>query len=75
MATTPSFRIRSYGFQELAQLYSPGITPDSAYRRLYRWVNHSPELYKALCRAGWKKGNRVLRPRQVRVLVEHLGEP
>ena len=33
-----SFEIRSYGWQELAILYAPDLTPESAAKRLSTWV-------------------------------------
>ncbi len=32
------FKIRSYGWQELALLYGEGLTPESSTKRLSKWV-------------------------------------
>jgi len=75
MTTQQTFQIRSYSWQELGLLYSPDIRPEAASKRLRRWVDFAPELTHALQKAGWKKGNRILTTSQVRILVNHLGEP
>ena len=43
-----SFEIRSYGWQELAILYAPDLTPESAAKRLSTWVQINPTLLTAL---------------------------
>lgn len=69
------FRIKAYGWQELAVIYSPEITAAAAARRLIRWVEYHPHLKQELIRHGWKKANRVLSPMQVQIIVNYLGEP
>jgi len=69
------FRIKSYTWKELAGLYSPDITVGAAVKRLTRWVEHHPLLGDELAGHGWKKADRILSPRQVEVVVRHLGEP
>ena len=36
------FEIRSYGWQELAVLYGPDLMPESAGKRLSKWVGADP---------------------------------
>ena len=69
------FPIRSYGWQELAILYAPDLTPESAAKRLTTWVNVNPALPQALKAVGWRKGQRVLTPLQVKTIVDYIGEP
>ena len=38
------FEIRSYGWQELAVLYGPDLMPESAGKRLSKWVGADPVL-------------------------------
>lgn len=71
----PNFELKSYGWQELAILYAPGLTPHSATKRLTKWVTINQDLYNRLKRVGWKAGSRLLTPIQVRVIVDILGEP
>lgn len=70
-----NFIIRAYGWQELAILYAPDLTPESAAKRLTAWVNVNPTLPQALEAVGWRKGQRVLTPLQVRTIVDYIGEP
>ena len=69
-----NFIIRSYGLQELALCYFPHCQPHSASNQLRRWMLH-PMLLAKLTDAGYHSGQKILTPRQVRVIVEHLGEP
>lgn len=69
------FQQKTFGWQELAILYAPGLTPHSASRRLTRWVIINKELYDRLIRSGWIKGARILSPLQVAIIVDFLGEP
>lgn len=75
MKETEVFRIRAYGWQELASLYSPEITAGAAVKRLRRWVRLHPELQEQLTAYGWNKADRVLTPKMVQVIVDYLGEP
>lgn len=70
-----NFERKVYGWQELAILYAPGLTPHSASRRLTQWVVVNKELYDRLVRSGWIKGTRLISPLQVGIIVEYLGEP
>ena len=69
------FYVRAYGWQELAILYAPDLTPESAAKRLTAWVNVNPALPQALKVGGWRKGQRVLTPLQVKTIVDYIGEP
>jgi hypothetical protein len=61
--------------QELAQMYAPDLTPHAAVNRLMRWVNLHPVLKTELRNTGYQKTSRLLTSRQVRLIVEYLGEP
>lgn len=69
------FRIRAYGLQELAMLYFPNSAPRSASAQLKRWIMRNPVLYSRLLEAGYYHGQRILTPRQVRIMVEELDAP
>ena len=51
-----NFKIRTYGWQELAILYAPDLTPESAGKRLSSWIRFNPKLTHELQESGWKKG-------------------
>jgi hypothetical protein len=69
------FRIRSYGFGELAQLYFPTITKKSASAQLRRWIKLSKTVMSELENYGYKPGIRLLTPAHVKVIVNEFGEP
>lgn len=69
-----NFTIRAYGLQELAQLYFPNNTPPSASNQLKRWMKKTQLLAK-LAAAGYEPGQKILTPLQVRIIIEHVGEP
>ncbi len=69
------FKIRAYGFGELAQLYFPNITKKSASAQLRRWIKLSNSVMSDLENFGYKPGIRLLTPAHVRVIVEEFGEP
>ncbi len=69
-----NFKIRAYGLQELAMLYFPNSTPQSASNQLKKWMKKEP-LQAKLLDAGYTSGQKILTPRQVEVIVGHVGEP
>lgn len=69
------FKLRTYGWQELAMLYAEDITPTSATKRLSNWIQQNSKLQEELAETGWHKGQRVLTPLQVQTIVKYLGEP
>ena len=65
----------SYSMKELAGLYFPTSSPRSATTQLRRWINLNNDLTDALAQTGLTKGQRLLTPRQVALILEYLGEP
>lgn len=70
-----TFKIREYGRTELAQLYCPGIAPESAWKKLRRWIGFVPGLEKRMAATGYNKKCRSFTPAQVRMIVDALGSP
>lgn len=70
-----TFKVRAYGFGELAQLYFPNITKKSASAQLRRCLKSNCTVLLRLEKVGYKLGNRLLLPIQVKVLVDEFGEP
>lgn len=68
-------KIRSYGKAELAQLYSPYITPSAARKKLRFWIGLQPKLLQALQEIGYTESAKSFTPAQVRLIVEAIGEP
>ena len=69
------FKIKSYGYGELAMLYFPNSTKKSASVQLRRWIVYNTKLTEILKITGFKKGQRVLTPKQVSIMIQYLGEP
>jgi hypothetical protein len=70
-----TFKLRSYGYSELAQLYFPHITKKSASVQLRRWLILNKKLNASLEETGFVPGQKLLTPRQVALVLEFLGEP
>jgi hypothetical protein len=70
-----TFKIRAYGYSELAQLYFPNVTKKSASVQLRRWIVKNQSLSIELIKLGFCKGQKLLTPLQVKSVIEHLGEP
>ena len=60
---------------ELAREYFPHSTPRSAVTQLRRWVVLCVPLQRRLAELSFRKGQRVLTPKQHEAVVEYLGEP
>lgn len=69
------FIVRAYGRTELAQMYSPELLPESAYRRLRRWIAYNPQLRSRFMKDGRMEKRRVFTPAEVRMIIDCLGEP
>ena len=69
------FRIKEYGRTELAQLYSPDILPESAWKKLKYWISHKPGLPERLSELGYDGSTRSFTPAQVQAIVDGIGEP
>jgi hypothetical protein len=70
-----SFKIRSYGFGELAMLYFPNSTKKSASVQFKRWFNYNNKLQLELTEVGFRPGIRILTPKQVEIIVINIGAP
>lgn len=69
------FKIKAYGFGELAQLYLPDATPMSASNRLRIWITRNGSLMNKLQLIGYVKGAKLLTPEMVKEIVGVIGEP
>jgi len=69
------FELRTYGFNELAQLYFPNVSKESATKMFRIWINASSTLIENLKSLGWKKNAKKLTPKQVKELVGHFDPP
>ena len=69
------FVIRSYSYCELAMLYFPNSNKKSASAQLGRWVKFNTNLINSLRNAGFKKGQKILTPKQVEIIIIEIGNP
>ena len=69
------FKIRSYGYGELALLYFPNSTKKSASTQLGRWVRQNEKLKMQLLALGYQPRKKILTPSQVKLIIELFGEP
>jgi hypothetical protein len=64
------FTIRAYGKSELAMLYFPYLSGDVALKKFKVWLKVNPRLRPLLTTRG-----QTYTPKQVRKIVEEVGEP
>ena len=69
------FPIHVYRKQELAMMYFPYASKACAGRNLRRWIHNCKGLYDKLLEVGYDKKRRFYLSREVRVIIEFLGEP
>jgi hypothetical protein len=69
------FTPRPYPKSELAMLYMPGISPQSATRTLNRWIAKCTMLQAELAQLKYNPRRHTLLKREVEAIVKHLGEP
>ncbi len=66
------FKIRAYSVCELAQLYFPNNSKESAAKKLKRWFDESEEF---LSQIQLRKFAKTLKPWQVKLIIDWFGEP
>ena len=69
------FIIRTYTKKELALMYFPGSYPRTAVNHLMAWIHLCTPLWNELLDMGYRKTSKVFSPKQVKAIVEYLGEP
>ena len=69
------FTIRTYTKKELALMYFPDSQPRTAVNHLMAWIHRCTQLWKQLQETGDSSTSKAFTPRQVKVIVEQLGEP
>ena len=75
MDTSNDFAIRAYTKKELALLYFPYSTPRTAVNHLMSWIHRCDWLWQQLLAMGYNIHSKAFTPRQVKAIVEELGEP
>ena len=69
------FIIRYYTKKELALMYFPDSSPRTAVNHLMCWIRRCTQLWQQLQQTGYETKSKTLTPRQVKIIIEHLGEP
>ena len=69
------FIIRTYTKKELALMYFPDSLPRTAVNHLMSWIQRCTPLWEQLQQMGYFSTSKAFTPRQVRAIVEMLGEP
>lgn len=69
------FIIRTYTKKELALMYFPESYPRTAVNHLMAWIHLCTPLWNELLDMGYRKTSKSFSPKQVKVIVEYLGEP
>ena len=64
------FRIRAYGKSELAMMYFPGDNKKIALTKFRLWLLRNKKL-----RGFVSRDSKYFTPKQVRIIVDELGEP
>jgi hypothetical protein len=70
-----TFKVRAYGFGELAQLYFPNLSKRCASVQLRIWIKEMPSLISQLESVGFYFGKKILTPMMVKIIVDLFGEP
>ena len=69
------FELRAYDKVELALLYCPGRTEETALKTLQRWIKQCGQLIEALGVIGYNSRRHRFLRQEVELIVRHLGEP
>ena len=67
--------IHPYTKKELALLYFPDSNPRTAVNDRMVWIRRCQPLWDELQQTGYYPTSKAFTPRQVRAIVEPLGEP
>lgn len=69
------FVVKSYLKADLAVLYNPHLPVVYAMRKLRGWIRVNAPLYALMYQGGEGKNDHSYSRRQVRLIVEYIGEP
>ena len=69
------FIIRTYTKKELALMYFPESMPRTAVNHLMVWIRRCDPLWEELMKMGYYKTSKSFSPKQVKAIVDYLGEP
>ena len=70
-----SFKIRSYSKKELALLFFPDSTPETAVKHLMALIRRCDMLWDELQAMGYYSNRKTFTPREVKAIIDWLGAP
>ena len=68
-------KVCAYTKKELALMYFPDSQPRTAVNHLMAWIRRCTPLWQQLQEMGYSTTSKAFTPREVKAIVEHLGEP
>jgi hypothetical protein len=75
MKEEPEFKVRPMKKWELAQMYMPGLSRDSASRTLRNWIKRDTELLRELRATNYNQRSKQLTAIQVELITQFIGLP
>ena len=66
---------RTYGKAELALLYQPHVSQETAVKTLNRWIKGCPPLIEELRTLHYQPRRHTVLRAEVEAIIRHLGEP
>ena len=70
-----NFAIHSYTKKELALLYFPDSTPETAVKHLKTMILSNDMLWDELQAMGYNKRRKTFTPREIKAIFDWLGAP
>ena len=67
--------MKTYTKKELALLYFPDSTPDTAVKHLMTLIRRNDMLWDELQSMGYRSKSKTFTPRQVAAIVDWIGAP
>ena len=67
--------IKRYTKKELALLYFPNSSPETARRHLIRWIMRNSKLMEELYAANYSLSDQYLTKEQVEIIFRYIGPP
>ena len=67
--------IKPYTKKELALIYFPDSEPHTAVKHLMAWIRRCTQLWSQLQTSDYRISSKSFTPREVKVIINYLGEP
>lgn len=61
--------------KRLACSFIPDLTPENALRLFRKWIYEDEELYNELKKENYKNTAHYFSPRQIEIIIKHMGSP